>query len=80
MSRYDPLRDHLMSLKAGRWRATFKEIEEILGLPLPFSARQHQAWWSNHQGTHVQSNAWLKAGFQTEELDLGSESITFVRR
>jgi hypothetical protein len=80
MSKYDPLRDHLMSFKGSRWRATFKEIEEILGFPLPLSARRYEAWWSNHRGTHVQSSSWLKVGFQTEELDLGSEQISFVRR
>lgn len=82
MSKYDPLRHYLNQLSLRRWRATFDEIESILGFRLPDSAYKYQAWWANETEpkTHVQKSAWLKTGWRTEELDLTSRRVTFVRQ
>lgn len=77
MSKYDPLFHHL-SRSHGAVELAFAEIEAILGFPLPKSARRHAAWWSNSGGTHVQSEAWLAAGYRTEQVDRLSETIRFV--
>ncbi len=54
---------------------TFSEIEEVLGFPLPPSARRHGAWWSNGQS----NAAWRKAGWRTEARNMREHRITFRR-
>jgi hypothetical protein len=78
MSKYDPLRRHLEGFEFEIWAAKFGEIEAILGFRLPPSARKHQAWWANDPH-HVHASAWLDGGWQTRDLDLGSQRITFRR-
>jgi hypothetical protein len=58
---------------------TFAEIENILEFSLPESARRYQAWWANNPIDGRQSMAWLSAGRETEDLDLGGETVTFRR-
>ena len=78
MSKYDPLRSYLTKLKQDEWRASFGEIERMLGFPLPYSARTYPAWWGNDQhseGRHAQ--AWLRAGWRTANLNLTRETVVF---
>lgn len=76
MSKYDPLASSLRH-STGRVVLSFSDIEEILGVPLPSSARRHAAWWSNSGGTHVQSHAWLSAGYRTAQIDIEQERLVF---
>ncbi len=79
-SKYEPLYDHLMGLKHREWRASFRDVEAVLGFQLPTSARKHQAWWANEQhGQHSHAKAWLGAGWETWELDLAGHKVTFRR-
>ena len=80
MSKYDRLTAYLSTLTTEEWRASFAEIEEILGFSLPASAYEHPAWWANQTGGNGQSSAWQDAGWKTEGLDLGGTSVTFVRQ
>lgn len=81
MSKYVKLAEHLASLNATQWRASFKEIEGILGFSLPLSARKYQAWWANENGgTHTQSQGWLGANWRTSDLDLSDEKVTFSNK
>lgn len=59
--------------------ARFEQIEGVLGFDLPVTARKRPQWWANEQGksTHVQSQAWLDAGFETRNLDLAAETVDF---
>ena len=75
--KYGRLSEHLRALQETVWRASFAEIEEVLGLDLPASARSHAAWWSN--GGHSHARAWLDAGFKTSELDLSRQTVVFRR-
>ena len=59
-----------------RWRATFDDIEEILGFALPPSARRHSAWWSNTK-SHSHALAWLAAGWKVSEVDMEAEMLVF---
>ena len=79
LSKYDKLTSFLEGLKTSSRRMSFAEIEEVLGFTLPLSARSYQAWWGNNliHGRH--SAAWLSAGWETEQLDLGGERVTFRR-
>lgn len=61
-----------------RWRATFEDIEEILGFALPPSARRHSAWWSNTK-SHSQALAWIAAGWKKSSIDMKGEMVVFER-
>jgi hypothetical protein len=78
MSKYDALSQRLAAEASAEWRATFAEIEKVLGFPLPPSARTHRPWWANEfKGRHVQSRAWLDNGWRTEEVNLPGEVVIF---
>lgn len=76
--KYGPLCRHLMTVQGKRWPVTFREVETILGCELPPSARKRRAWWGN-DGTHVQARAWRAAGWRTQDVDLGAETLVFER-
>jgi hypothetical protein len=79
--KYAPLYRHLMKLEGGEWRATFGEIEKVLGFKLPDSARIHRPWWANQgeRGGHSHALSWETAGWRTSQVDMASETIVFVR-
>ena len=76
MSKYFNLTTHLAGLDENVWEASFEEIQNILGMPLPPSAYQYPAWWAN-QG-RAQSLAWQGAAWETRRVDLKNEKVTFV--
>ncbi|MGZ5986610.1 MAG: DUF7662 domain-containing protein [Caulobacteraceae bacterium] len=78
-SKYDPLRRYLEARPPGETPMSFRDVERVLGFPLPDSARRHPAWWSNNPGTHVGVRAWRDAGCRTSRVDIGGERVTFVR-
>ena len=77
MSKYDPLLHVLLARDGSSWRVRFKDIEKILGMPLPASARKYPAWWSNDQTSHSHTRAWMQAGWKTEQVDIPGEALTF---
>ena len=78
--KYAPLFRHLASLDARSWRATFRDVESILGFSLPNSARVHRPWWSNQaNGGHSHALAWHAAGWRTRAVDLAAEVLVFER-
>lgn len=79
MSKYDSLSRYLAK-RSTKLTLSFDAIEKILGFALPRSARRHPAWWSNGAASHVQANAWLGAGFETAEVDMAGEKLSFVPR
>jgi hypothetical protein len=74
--KYQNLTEHLVNLEADAWEASFDEIQQILGMPLPPSAYQYAAWWAN-QG-RAQSLAWEGAAWKTKRVDLENEKVTFI--
>ncbi len=56
---------------------TFAQIERLIGGALPASARQSRAFWSNRSKGALQAAAWIEAGYQTAEVDLDGERVTF---
>jgi hypothetical protein len=58
----------------------FKEIEQIIGEPLPPSARRYAAWWSNEKSEtrHVQAHAWMAVGWIVH-ADRSISKATFDR-
>ena len=79
MSKYDVLSQFLNSLEAQIVPMTFAEIERVLGFKLPASAREYPAWWSNEHSSHVQARAWMRAGYETEAIDLNGKKLVFKR-
>jgi hypothetical protein len=79
MSKYESLAKHLARSNAPELVMTFAQLEEILGAPLPASARTHRPWWANSARGHVQSKGWLSAGYQSEQVDLEGEQLIFKK-
>lgn len=79
MSRYDKLSEFLGEQIISAQRMTFREVEKVLGFPLPNSAYKYPAWWANDPNPSRHSYAWLSVGWETEELDLAGEKVTFRR-
>ena len=77
-TKYRTLYTYLCELQTQEWRASFREIESIIGFDLPRSARRHRAWWANEGHSHAL--AWSAAGWETAEVDMGSETLLLRRR
>ena len=79
--KYRKLYTHLCDLTAQEWRASFSDVETVIGDTLPPSARRHRAWWSNHSGDNIlrQARAWLAAGWETADVDIDAETLLFRR-
>lgn len=70
--KYAPLEKHLRDSPcfAGTVTLSFPDLERVLGFPLPPSAHQHPAWWSN-TNSHSQATAWVDAGYEVDGFQLG---------
>ena len=78
--KYAPLYHHLCERDGQEWRASFAEIESVLGFPLPKSARDYGAWWHNEEeGTHSHARAWMAAGWRTQEVNPARGHLVFRR-
>jgi hypothetical protein len=77
--KYDPLHRYLRQRVGSRVAVTFQQVESIIGGPLPASARRHRPWWANDATGHAHANAWLRAGYRTEQVDMEGEKLVFVR-
>ena len=81
--KYRRLFTHLVDYRGYEWRATFEEIEGILGFALPASAHRHPEWWANENPVHTRhthSRAWTVAGWETTEVDIRGETAVFRRK
>jgi hypothetical protein len=76
MSKYNPLSERLAAHEGPEWQASFAEIEEVLGFPLPKGARAGRAWWASADKPHARS--WSQHGFDVE-VDHASGQVTFRR-
>jgi DNA-binding transcriptional regulator YiaG len=76
-SKYHLLYAHLRQSGNDEIMLTFGEIEKLLGIRLPASARTQRAWWSNRSEGAVQAQAWMAAGYHIEAIDMQAERVTF---
>ncbi|NJR70252.1 MAG: helix-turn-helix transcriptional regulator [Synechococcales cyanobacterium CRU_2_2] len=77
-SKYYPLFERLKQSQPSVVHLSFSEIEHILGNPLPASARQQRAWWSNRESDRaLQAKAWIDAGYHTTAVNLEQETLSF---
>ena len=56
--------------------ATTKDIARVIRIHN--ESTDHRQWWENDQ-THVQSAAWLSAGYEVLEVDLQAGHVRFSR-
>lgn len=73
MSKYNLLSERLSGHGADEWRASFAEIEEVLGFPLPKSARSGPAWWTHDK------RAWREHGWRADDINHDAGYVTFKR-
>lgn len=76
-SKYQPLQAYLLRSDQAEVTLTFADIEALLNVSLPDSARSNRAWWSNRSKGALQASAWMQAGYTVKELDLTQETVTF---
>jgi len=77
MSKYQPLSARLSGHPKPEWRASFAELEEVLGFPLPKAARTGRGWWKPDAGAHAR--AWTEAGWAAHDVDPAAGQVTFRR-
>jgi hypothetical protein len=75
MSKYQPLSARLAGHAGPEWRATFAELEKVLGFALPKAARNGRAWWKADAGAHAR--AWTQAGWTADEVDHAAGMVIF---
>jgi len=81
--KYTPLEKYLRDLPPSQDEVTltFERIEQILNESLPLPAHEEGAWWGNQkQGTHVETIAWMNAGWMVDIVDLKEKWVRFVRQ
>lgn len=79
MEKYEPLKSYLKEVTNSSIELSFEQLEEIIGSPLPESARKHRAYFSNTR-THSISVAWLDAGFYVVNIDYAKGIVSFMRQ
>ena len=77
MSKYEPLEQYLRACSPADVPMTFAEIEKIIGDGLPSSAFRHRPWWSNNPSNSVITNAWLRAGYKSADVDMTGRKLVF---
>ena len=77
MSKYRPLSDRLSLYDGDEWRATFAEIEGVLGSSLPKAAQQAAWWIGTAEKPH--QRVWLDHGWRVADVDKVAGVVTFRR-
>ncbi len=80
MSKYDSLARHLSEIDGDSVTMTFAEIDKLLGGGLPQSAYDYRPWWANrHDGNDAQNKGWQSVGWESSDVDMKRERVTFNR-
>jgi hypothetical protein len=80
MSKYDALTIHLSRQSNSYYPVNFKDIEKIVAAKLPASAYRYPAWWSNNPSNNVMTGAWLRAGWESSNIDIPGQKLVFRRK
>ena len=79
MSKYDRLGEFLQKQNVERVPMSFADIERLTEVTLPKSAHKHRPWWSNNPHNSVMTRVWLKAGFESEQVDMARQTLVSRR-
>jgi hypothetical protein len=77
-TKYAALSAWLVDEKRQTIEASFREIEEVLGFPLPPSSRRYVAHWHGYKGSAV-VRAIKDAGWLARNVDLATERLVLER-
>jgi hypothetical protein len=77
--KYAPLAAWLVGETRDQIEATFEDLEEVLGFPLPPSARRHAAYWSGGQPGSTAGNAIRDAGWHARSVDVREGRLVLGR-
>lgn len=75
---YRALWQWLSGQEADQVTVSFRDIEELIGMPLPTSSRRHAAHWHSFEGSAV-ARAIIDAGWKATDVSLQQERVTFRR-
>jgi hypothetical protein len=79
MNKYKQLEQFLYVQKGTKVTLAFEQIEEILGFPLPKTAKTQCQWWSNTiSDSGSPAIAWLRTFRRVSHVEPG-KSVTFIR-
>ncbi len=78
-SKYYPLYQRLAQLEAEVCTLTIDEVEACIDSQLPANARAKASWWANRSKGAYRSQAWIKAGYHVDKVDLEQQSVTFKK-
>lgn len=76
--KYRALWQWLRSQEGEELRLSFADVEQILDMPLPPSARNHLPHWYGYQGTAL-GRAIRDAEWRASQVSLTDERVTFLR-
>lgn len=79
MSIYEPLGLYLKKTASDHIAMSFRDVEAVIGRKLPASAYRHRPWWANEERGHSHAKAWLRAGYETEQVDMVAKRLVFRR-
>lgn len=75
--KFAPLEEYFRNLKSPSVTLTFKDIEGIIKVSLPKSAKDHEYWYRT--GEKAIGNVWLRNGYKIKSLDLDKKVIVFYQ-
>ena len=80
MSKYDSLARFLSEQEGEAITLSFGRVSELVTGGLPDSAFDHRPWWANrYDGRDAQNQGWQSVGWETSEVDMEKERVTFSR-
>lgn len=79
-SKYEALEAFLRARVEESVTMTFDDVARVIGSRLPAAAHAHRAWWGNNATNHVHAAAWLRAGFESAQVDMVARTLVFRRR
>jgi len=75
---YGALAAHLKTMGTLTLRMSFADVEAITG-KLPPSARTVRQWWENDPDKLQAREGWLAAGYEATSVNIGKQTVEFVR-
>lgn len=76
--KYRKLAEYLLKSNEIRVTLSYSQIEEILGFPLPDTARNFKAsFWANTR-THSYASSWMEVGYKAK-VDADHDTVTFIK-
>ena len=77
-AKYRGLAEYLLSTNETKVALTYSQIEEILGFPLPDTAKKFkQSYWANTE-THSYASSWMAVGYKAR-VDVESDTVIFIK-